>query len=309
MRLRARKESKQKKEDSLYPVLHIAGSIKNYHEQIVQQEVASLQELDMVSKSFQNVLSKSDRFQEKLQDFEQTFSSIHQVSGRFASVKDEIGASVSTAQTQVENLKSSSMQAAAYFGEMTSTFEDFQAYLKNIKAATDKIISIAEQTNILALNASIEAARAGAAGRGFAVVAEEVKHLADEIKELVAAVDMSIGDVEQGTHKLHGSINTSQQALEQSIDKVNETYDMFDHITQAAEGAVSVHTEISDAIDDSRTELEGIFRFFDQTKMLYQAVLKHIDHAGSLGTTKSALFEDVDNMLSQIAPVVEEYVD
>ena len=59
-----------------------------------------------------------------------------------------------------------------------------------------KIVSIADQTNILSINASIEAARAGAEGKGFAVVASEVKKLATEIKDLAGEVDSGILDVE-----------------------------------------------------------------------------------------------------------------
>lgn len=308
MKIISQKEYKQKQqlEENLYPIQHVANSVQDYKKQVIQQEVASLRELGMVNQSFQGVLEEANHFYEKLQEFEQTFSNINQVSGQFAEVKDEIGKSVTQAQNQVENLKNSSMQVESYFATMRSTFDNFQTTLKNIKDATNKIVAIAEQTNILALNASIEAARAGEAGRGFAVVAEEVKHLADEIKGLVADVDSSIDDVERGTDNLSASITASHNALEESIDKVNGTYDMFDHISQAAEGATSVQTEIADVIGGSRTALDELCNFFNQTKAQHQAVLQHIERARSLGTTKSAIFEDMENMLSQITPLIQQ---
>ena len=171
----------------------------------------------------------------------------------------------------------------------------------------NKIVSIADQTNILSLNASIEAARAGEQGKGFAVVADEVKSLAEEIKNLVATVDVSIGDVEQGADRLSASINTSHQALEQSLSKVEDTYGVFDHITQAAEGATEVQTEICQVIDRSRTELQTVSSFFEGMKKRYQEVIRHINRASKMGTTKSAMFEDVDNMLSQIPPIIKEF--
>lgn len=297
----------QHKNKSLYPVLYVTESLKDYQQELVQSEVASLRELSLVSKSFGDVIDDSENFKETLQEFEQTFSNINTVSGQFASVKDNISQSVLQAQEEVEDLKNSSILVETHFDEMQSTFEDFQVSLKEIKDCMSKIISIADQTNILSLNASIEAARAGEWGKGFAVVAGEVKSLSEEIKNLVAAVDASVGDVEQGAGKLSASIQTSHEALEQSLSKVDETYEMFDDITQAAEGATSVQAEISQVIDDSKAELQNVCAFFDKMKKRYEEVVHHINRASKMGTTKSAMFEDVDNMLSQIPPIIKDY--
>lgn len=300
-------EKSKQETKSLNPVLHVIESLQEYRNTLVQSEVASLYELNMVSKSFSNVLKDSENLRGSLQDFEQTFSSISAVSGQFASVKDNISQSVAQAQGEVEELKNSSLLVESYFEEMQSTFETFQLSLAEIKKCMNKIVSIADQTNILSLNASIEAARAGEQGKGFAVVAGEVKSLSDEIKSLADMVDASIGDVEEGTEKLSASIHTSHQALGQSLSKVDETYDMFDHITQAAEGAESVQKEISLVIDDSKTKLQTLSGFFEQLKMQYEKVMQHIRSASKMGTTKSAMYEDIDNMMCQIPPIIEDY--
>lgn len=292
--------------ERLYPVLHVAGSVKERQREIVEKEVDALQQLSRVNESFNGVLDESEKFHQKLEDFEQIFSNIGQVSEQFQTVKEDINGSVSTVQNEVESLKEQTVQVETYFGEMEQTFQVFLDSIKQIKSCTNQIKAIADQTNILALNASIEAARAGEHGKGFAIVAVEVKNLADQIKELVSAVDDSITDVEGGTDRLHTSIGNSQNALDENMEKVNDTYQMFDHISEAAEGATAVQTEISNVISDSRAALQSVHEFFFRTKKQYEEVVRNIEHANRLGTTKSAMFEDMDNMLSQIGPMIEE---
>lgn len=304
--MKFRKKS-QREEKTLDPINYVVSSLQDYRNTLIQSEVDSLHELSMVRRSFGSVLQDSEELRGSLMDFEQTFSNINAVSGQFASVKDNIFASVNEVQGEVENLKSSSLQVANYFEEMQSTFDTFQLSLNEIRKCMVKIVSIADQTNILSLNASIEAARAGEQGKGFATVAGEIKSLSEEIKNLVAMVNSSVGDVEAGTDRLNSSIQTSHHALEESLSKVDETCAMFDRITQAADGAESVQTEISQVIDESKSKLQILSSFFDKTKKQYETVMQHINRVSNMGTTKSAMYEDIDNMMAQIPPIIDDY--
>lgn len=290
----------------LYPILYVIDSLKQYHTDLVNKEVQSLQELSLIGSSFDTVLGEADHFQERLEDMGQNFMSVQETSQQFIAVKAEINNSVNQAQEEVETLKNSSLEVETHFGEMGSTFQSLQESVEQIKQRMSRIVSIADETNILAINASIEAARAGERGNGFAVVATEVKKLADEIKDLAAQVDSDIKDVEQGTDQLSQRIDTSREPLGRSLHKVQETYDMFDQITHAAEGATAVHSQITQVIGDSRTALSSLCGFFDKMKTQYQEVVKHITSAGRLGTTKSAMFEDIDNLMAQVPPIIKE---
>lgn len=294
------------KTQDFYPVIYVADRIKEYQKQLAQKEVRSLEELRGVQTSFEAVVENNMLLQQKMDTFRDRFQSVGQVADQFDNVKNEIAGSVHEAQQQVSGLKDSSERVEEHFEEIEITFADFQNSVQQIKDCMGKIVSIANQTNMLALNASIEAARAGEQGKGFAVVAEEVKNLANEIKQLVSTVDISIGDVEQGTEKLNAGITASKEAMSQSLEMVDSTYQMFDKITDAAGSADDVQSHIANALDMTNAELDAINKTITQNDNQYQKVLDHIVEANTLGTTKSSMFEDMDNMISQIKPILQE---
>ncbi len=300
------KDQLRHSKDSLYPILYVTDSLKDYQKEFVQKEVDTLFELGMVSSTFSEVLKKADHFHTQLLNFEQTFSGINQVAGQFSDVREAISSTVAETQEKVEELKDTSIRVEKSYSEMEQAFEQLQTSIKNIQQCMAKIVLIADETNILAINASIEAARAGEDGKGFAVVATKVKELAEEIKGLANEADVGIHEVEEGASQLNSDIQTSQQVLNQNIDTVNSTYESFHKITETSEGAAVVQDQISDVIDSSHQELQTIGHFFDEMKLQYQEVVKHLRRASSLGTTKGAMFEDIDNMLSQIPLIIKD---
>lgn len=295
-----------REEKSLYPVLHVAGSLKEYQQELVKKEVASLWELSRVGASFSGVLREGDQFQAKLQDLGESFSSINETAGQFGQVREEITQSVEQARGQMSDLEQVSTQVQQSFAAMEETFSQLESAIRGIQRSMEKIVSIVEQTDILAINASIEAARAGQEGRGFAVVATQVKKLAEEIKALSGEVDTSVNDVQSRAMELNQSISASQQTLNQNVAIVGRTEESFEQITAAADGALTVQDGIAGVIQASQQELQTLCQFFERIKNQYQEVVTHIDSASRLGTTKSAMFEDMDNMISQIPPMVAD---
>ena len=128
---RANAPAQEKK--SLYPVLHVAGSLKEYQQELVKKEVASLWELSRVGASFSSVLREGDQFQSKLQDLGESFSSINDTAGQFGQVREEITQSVDQARDRMSELGQVSAQVQQSFVAMEETFLQLEASIQGIQ--------------------------------------------------------------------------------------------------------------------------------------------------------------------------------
>lgn len=289
-----------------HPIRHALNYISETHEQLEQHTLQSAKMLHDTNMEYTKLQDGMDTLTDGVEALEETFRNIITVSDRFTDVKNSIDNSVDDAQKQVEVLKTDSITVSNSFHKMDETFQILMQAVSKIKECTEEIVAVANQTNLLALNASIEAARAGEQGRGFSVVAEEVKDLAEGIKQLVNNVNESIAEVEGTTEELDKSIHTSQNALSNSIKNVEETYQIFDKIKENTTLAQDVQTGIADAVSNSEVHIQEIENYISNSKQSYEQIRSEMEHIDTENAKEGVLFESFNNMLEQVLPMVEE---
>lgn len=142
--------------------------------------------------------------------------------------------------------------------ETKSVIDDLEAEAHKIQAIISVITTISEQTNLLALNAAIEAARAGEAGKGFAVVADEVRKLADETNSSAADIQQLIGTIQDNTVKAVESMDKNENGVNEGIKRMQEVDVTFKEIITSVELIVKEAIELSAIAEEMSAGSEEI---------------------------------------------------
>lgn len=160
----------------------------------------------------------------------------------------------------VQEAISAIQKLAGEIDSATIVINDLESDVSNISAMVDVIRGIAEQTNLLALNAAIEAARAGEQGRGFAVVADEVRTLASKTQESTEEINSLIDRLQSASNEAVKAMATSKETGELTVSKANQAGESLQSIAHSVSTISDMNVQIATASEEQTAVTEDIAR-------------------------------------------------
>lgn len=267
------------------------------------QSVSTIQELAVaVSEIAQGTTTQALDAQKSTQDMATLAHSMENVNEKTTHLlanTDGAKTLIETATSTMNSLTATMNSSLEMSNHICTSIVELNTLNQNIEDVMKLVDSISEETNLLALNASIEAARVGEAGKGFAVVANEVRRLADESKSSTVNVRATLSTINQKMNETVSLAEKSQQIIQNQETVVDETHKVFFNIVEIL---TIMTTELQDVNDSIHT-----------MQNLKNVMVDQIDSIASVTEESAASTEEVSslateqhNVISKLSTLSEE---
>ena len=219
---------------------------------------------------------------------ETTLEQVHTVDVKATENRTQMDANIQTIQTLAGEIESSS-----------KVVNELNVYSQDIGKILEVIQDIAEQTNLLALNAAIEAARAGEQGRGFAVVADEVRTLATRTHSSTEEIQKVISRLQQGVKETVSSMTQSQNSAQQSVDKAKEVGQSLQEMQEFVTGIRDLSTQIATAAEQQSAVAQEISESVHDIAKMSDEASNAADSTAQNSEGLASLAKEQNSLLSQ----------
>jgi methyl-accepting chemotaxis protein len=212
-----------------------------------------------------------------------------------ASAMEEMSASSAEIAIQINNTRDRSSEMSNNANQANTRITDLNNLVSNIGEVVSSIRDIAEQTNLLALNATIEAARAGEAGKGFAVVADEVKKLASE-------TGIKTTEIEERISSIQAATDSSVEAMKQIIENISNIDESVVVGASAVEEQNTTNIEISRSISEASQSVQNVVGSITE-------VQKGADETGYSANNVLGSSQEMSQLANDLKVAIDQFLD
>ena len=282
---------------------NLLTTVRHVHDSAVQISSSSEQLLATTQQANHNIFEQQSQT-EMVASAMNEMSATTQEVARHITGTSQAANEANTETTEGRNIVDGAIEAIQQLAEQientANVIHQLEEDSKNIGKVLDVIKGIAEQTNLLALNAAIEAARAGEQGRGFAVVADEVRTLAGRTQESTAEINQVIEKLQLGSQKAVDVMNKSCEDAQSVVEQATQAGTSLSVISTAVERINDMSSQIASAAEQQNSTAEEINRNITNISELGQETT-----SGAQETTVAA--EGLNQLANELKGLVEKF--
>ncbi|MGE5578126.1 MAG: methyl-accepting chemotaxis protein [Syntrophothermus sp.] len=293
-----------------------------------------VQSSEQVAVSSEELASSAQSVGQVTQQVAKTISQLAKGSDEQAKAAQETGKVVDTMSASIQQVATSSQKMAQDAAGVVTTGEEGQKAVNQginqmyaLKDTVDKsaeavkglgersqeigrivevITNIADQTNLLALNAAIEAARAGEQGRGFAVVADEVRKLAEQSRQAAEQISALIREIQGETAKAVATMESGTKEVAVGADMVAGTGKAFETIVQAVRNVVAQIQEVSAATGQLAAGSQQVVRSVESIAAITEEAAAGAEEVSASAQEQTAAIEEIAASAESLARMAQE---
>jgi len=251
-------------------------------------------------KNLQRISQQAQAISSTRNSVEELVRSVEEVAGFASSASDQTQDAAkfaTTGQQKVEGNVSMIQQLMAEIEKTAGLVNRFDEFSVKVEGLLETIQTVAEQTNLLALNAAIEAARAGEHGRGFAVVADEVRGLAVRTHKATGEIQQVISELSQVSGDAVTSMQGSVEMAREGVDATTESGEILSKILESVQQISELNEQIAAATYQQSTTFGEVTVHMGEMHRNGEAVMESTDELN----TVSRKIQDVSNGLQSVA--------